>query len=223
MNPMIRLKALMAVLPLLTACGTAPMSSTQNYEACLRAERVCVPDRLDAVQRARIERLAAAAHLEDCMQRRRCNESLLSDAERTRVRESVTRLNLESCRRGEVECDERLLDEAQVEEVTELARQRNLEHCLGGLTLCDPNRLTEAEAQAVHVAYLRRNFQGCLNAVGTLLECNPYDLTAEEMEAVRRRGQAAIEYLCDGNYFACDLTRLTAEQLKQKGAGVPVR
>lgn len=220
---MTRFKALMAALPLLTACGTAPMSSTENYEACLRAERGCAPERLDEAQRARIEAIATAAHLEDCMNRRRCNESMLSDTERAQVRASVARLNLESCRRGEVECNERLLDEAQSEEVAELSRRRNLDHCLGGLTLCDPNRLTEAEAQAVHDAYLRRNFQGCMNAVGTLLECNPGDLTAEEMEAVRRRGQAAIEYLCDGNYFACDLTRLTAEQLKQKGAGAPAR
>lgn len=151
------------------------------------------------------------------MQRRRCNESFLTDDERGRVRAAVARLNYTSCLRGEAECDARLLDEDQAAEVAVQARQRNLEYCMGGMTLCDTSRLTEAEAAQAHEAYLVRNFSGCLNTVGTLVACNPGDLSEAQRDAVRQRNAAVNYFLCVSNAFGCDLSQLTPAQRERIG------
>lgn len=214
------LRALCA-LPLLWACATgAPTVTAQsNFELCTRAERACDPARLDAVQRDWIAQRDAANHLEDCLNRRRCNESLLDDAQRQRVRAAVARLNYSACLRGEADCEPGLLDDAQSALVAAAARQRNLENCMGGLILCDAVQLTPAQAREAHAAYLARNFSGCMNTVGTLVECHPEDLTPAQRETVRQRNLAVNHYLCVNNAFGCDLTLLTPEQRAQLPAG----
>lgn len=197
-------RLLLLVLPLGAGCAGTRSLPEDNFDLCLREQRGCRMDQLEAAQRAMIERRAAAEHLRDCMNRMRCNEKLLSPPEVEQVRTSVLRLNHGACLRGEVECDEGLLDEAQREEVARAFSQRNLENCLGGLTLCASSLLSEEEAQAVHDAYLERNFSGCMNTVGTLVECNEQDLTAEQVAAVRRRNSAVNAYLCATGAFGCD-------------------
>lgn len=218
---MLRQIATVALATLLGACGTAGSlpPTAANFDLCVRAERACDPDRLAPAQRAWIAQRDAALHLEDCLNRRRCNATLLDDAQRERVRTAVARLNHAACLRGEVDCDAELLDGAQRIEVAEAARRRNLDRCLGGLTLCDASHLSPDEAAQVRAAYLARNFSGCMNTVGTLVACNMDDLTPAQRESVRQRNLAVNFYLCVTGGFGCDRDRLTEAQR----AGLPAR
>jgi hypothetical protein len=62
---------------------------------------------------------------------------------------------------------------------------------------------------------LERNYLGCLHAVGTLVSCNPDDLSPEQRERVRRRNLAANLYACLYAIFGCDESLLTLEQRAQ--------
>jgi hypothetical protein len=64
----------------------------------------------------------------------------------------------------------------------------------------------------VRKACLERNFAGCPNSVGTLLRCNPEDLSAGQRERVERRNIAANLYLCTNSLMGCNEDWLTPEQ-----------
>ena len=208
--PYLSFPLVLAVVLMVGGCAHRP--DDRNYEACLKGERTCDFAALSATQCQLIDQRVSQGHLQDCMERRRCNESLLTERELTDVRVSVARLNLTACERGEVDCDERLLTEPELTTVLALRRERNLDHCLSGLTECDESALSEAEKAAVHEAYLARNFHGCMNSVGTVLECNRDDLNDSQREQVRQRNVLVNEYLCRTNGFGCDPSQLTAEQ-----------
>jgi hypothetical protein len=151
-------------------------------------------------------------HFQDCLSRQRCNEGSLSQQELRQVREAVARLNHEACLRAEAACDERLLTDAQRLGVEEAMRLRNKENCMAGLITCEEAALSTAELAQMRSAYAQRNFSGCMNTVGTLVQCNPEDLTGEQRELVRRRSLAANFFLCASAAFGCDARLLTDEQ-----------
>jgi hypothetical protein len=51
-----------------------------------------------------------------------------------------------------------------------------------------------------------------MNAVGTLVSCNPQDLSAEQRDSVERRNLSVNAFLCSNAMFGCDVDLLTAEQ-----------
>jgi hypothetical protein len=142
----------------------------------------------------------------------RCNESVLSEQERREVRDAVAELNFEACLKGEASCRLSGLTDLQRTDVDAAVRARNFELCVGGLTGCDEGRLTSSQRIAVRTAYLQRNFSGCMNTVGTMVRCNPEDLSTEQSELVRLRNLSANLYVCSPGIPGCDERMLTSEQ-----------
>ena len=137
------------------------------------------------------------------------------------VRTAVSQLNFQACFRGEAACREEALTDEQRNEVQQADRLRNFEACLGGLTRCSEAMLSEAQLAEVRDAYAQRNFSGCMNTVGTLVGCNPDDLSAEQRDLVTRRNLAVNLFLCANAILGCDERLLTPEQRARIVAGPP--
>jgi hypothetical protein len=202
---------LSALLVSLVGCA-AQSGGASNYERCLANERSCDEPRLSAMEREHIAESRRKRHFQDCLARLRCNEGSLSEQELRQVRETVSRLNFEACLRGEAACDERLLEDAERTAVYEAMRIRNKGNCMAGLVTCEEYYLNDTELAQMRAAYAQRNFSGCMNTVGTLVQCNPEDLTDEQREQVKRRQLAANYFLCANAAFGCVESLLTEEQ-----------
>ena len=202
------------------ACSTQIPRQT-NFDRCLANDRACDASLLTATEQQRLFDIQSQQHFQDCLAWLRCNESLLSEQERRQVRKAVAQLNFEACLKGEATCQEQILTGAQRAEVDQANRVRNFEICLGGLTGCDEGTLTESQLVAAHEAYLQRNFSGCMNTVGTLVRCNPEDLSSEQRELVRKRNLTANLYVCSNGIPGCDERMRTPEQRTQIKAEPP--
>ena len=204
---------LFAMILALGAQGCTEASVREgNYDRCLKNDRACDMSALNAQEKRRLADTLAQQHFQDCMARLRCNETLLDAREREAVRQSVAQMNYQSCLRAEADCDERLLTDEQRAQVTDAGKARNREACLAGLVSCRDYELTAEEQAAARDAYTQRNFSGCMNTVGTLVQCNPEDLTPEQRASVEQRNRAVNYFLCSTGAFGCDQRLLTDMQ-----------
>jgi hypothetical protein len=199
---------------LVVACAACSTAATPlaNFERCLADDRACDASVLTVAEQQRLFDLHREQHLQDCLSRMRCNESALSEQELREVRRAVADLNFGACMKGEASCQQPTLTDAQRAEAEEASRVRNFELCVGGLTGCDEFSLTPSQSAAARAAYLQRNFSGCMNTVGTLVRCNPQDLSKEQRELVRLRNLSANLYVCSSGIPGCDERMLTSEQ-----------
>lgn len=199
---------------LLAACAACSVDATRqsNFERCLSNDRACDASLLTVAEEQRLFDLHREQHFQDFLSGMRCNESVLSERELGEVHRAVAELNFEACLRGEASCRLPALTEPQRTEVDQAARTRNFELCVGGLTGCDESALTQSQLTAARTAYLQRNFSGCMNTVGTLVRCNPEDLSKEQRERVRLRNLSANLYVCSNGIPGCDERMLTSEQ-----------
>jgi len=195
----------------LCGCVTAP-AVRSNFERCLADDYTCNSTLLTAEETERLIEARGPEHFLDCLAGRRCNESLLSEAELAQVRAATGQINFESCLRGEAVCSRENLSEGQRSEVAQAGNARNFMYCLSGLSACDRSTLTETQTAAAHSAYLQRNFAGCMNSVGTLLSCNPDDLSTEQRDLVRKRNLAVNLYVCSNALIGCVDELLTPQQ-----------
>jgi hypothetical protein len=209
--------ALLLTAALLGACAGPDLPRGQ-FERCLAGERSCDLTLLSAPEQERLFEVTSRLHLRDCLEGRRCNEALLDEPQLRQMRAAVAELNYRACLRGESDCRRSALNDLQGAAVEEAEGQRNFEWCMAGMTACDGARLTPAQARDVRNAYLERNFAGCMNTVGTLVKCNPADLTAEQLTRVKQRNLAINYVLCKDAIFGCDPALLTAEQRQVLGA-----
>lgn len=198
----------------LAACAACSVDATRqaNFERCLANDRACDASLLTVADEQRLFDLHREQHFQDCLGGMRCNESVLSEQELREVHSAVAELNFDACLKGEASCRLPALTDLQRTEVDEAARARNLELCVGGLTGCDESALTPSQRMAARTAYLQRNFSGCMNTVGTLVRCNPEDLSKEQRELVRLRNLSANLYVCSSGIPGCDERMLTSEQ-----------
>lgn len=211
---------LSGLLLALGAC-TTNVARKANFDRCLANERSCDASLLTAGEQQGLFDLKSQQHFQDCLGGLRCNAALLSVQEQRQVRTTVSQLNFQACFRGEASCREEALTDEQRIEVRRADQLRNFEACLGGLTRCRETFLSEAQLAAVRHAYAQRNFSGCMNSVGTLVGCNPDDLSAEQAELVRRRNLAVNLFLCANAILGCNDTLLTPEQRARIAAGAP--
>jgi hypothetical protein len=208
------------LLSALGAC-TANTARKADFDRCLANERSCDASLLTADEQQRLYELKSQQHFLDCMAGLRCNKALLSEQEQRQVRMAVSQVNFQACFRGEAACRVEMLSDEQRVEVQQADRLRNFEACLGGLTRCNEAMLSEAQLAAARDAYTQRNFSGCMNTVGTLVGCNPDDLSAEQRDLVRRRNLAVNFFLCANAILGCDESLLTPEQRARIAAGPP--
>ena len=200
-----------ALLAASAACSVDATRQT-NFERCLTNDRACDGSLLTAADEQRLFDLHRQQHFQDCLRGMRCNESVLSEQERREVHDAVAELNFEACLKGEASCRLSGLTDLQRTDVDAARQARNVELCVGGLTGCDENRLTSSQRIAARTAYLQRNFSGCMNTVGTMVRCNPEDLSKEQNELVRLRNLSANLYVCSRGIPGCDERMLTSEQ-----------
>lgn len=216
------LAALLSGLFLLALGGcTTNAARKANFDRCLANERSCEASLLTAVEQQRLFDLKSQQHFQDCLAGLRCNAALLGEQEQRQVRMAVSQLNFKACLRGEAACREEALTDGQRVEVRQADRLRNFEACLGGLTGCNEAMLSEAQLAAVRDAYAQRNFSGCMNTVGTLVGCNPDDLSGEQRDLVKRRNLAVNLFLCANAILGCDERSLTPEQRARIAARRP--
>lgn len=195
----------------LSSCAGTPEPRT-NFDSCLADEYACNPALLTAAQAEQLIEARGPQHFLDCLAARRCNEARLSEAELVQVRRAVALLNFEACLKGEATCDSKSLSAEQRGQVEQAGGLRNFMYCLSGLSACDPYALTDDQRTASRDAYLQRNFAGCMNSVGTLLSCNPDDLSTAQRDLVQRRNLAVNFYVCSNALIGCVEDLLTAEQ-----------
>ena len=110
-----------------------------------------------------------------------CDQSHLTDTERTQVREAAHQRNYNNCLHGLFGCNPSQLTEAEKPAVQEAAHQRNYNNCLHGLFGCNPSQLTEAEKPAVQEATDRRNYNNCLHRY---VGCDTSRLTDSEKAVI---------------------------------------
>jgi len=209
------------ILFALGAC-TTNTARKANFDRCLANERSCEASLLTTSEQQRLFELKSQQHFQDCLAGLRCNTALLSEQEQRQVRLATSQLNFQACFRGEASCRVAMLTDEQGIDVQQADRLRNFEACLGGLTRCNEAMLSEAQLAAVRDAYAQRNFSGCMNTVGTLVGCNPDDLSAEQRELVRRRNLAVNLFLCVTAILGCNESLLTPEQ-RARIAAIPPR
>ena len=204
----------------LGACATITAQKT-NFDRCLANERSCDASLLTTGEQQRLFDLKSQQHFKDCLAGMRCHPAFLSEQEQHQVRMTVSQLNFQACIRGEAGCREKALTDEQRIEVWQADRLRNFEACLGGLTRCNETMLSQTQLAAVREAYAQRNFSGCMNTVGTLVGCNPDDLSSEQRDLVTRRNLAVNLFLCVSAILGCDESLLTPEQRARIAAGPP--
>jgi hypothetical protein len=204
----------------LGACATISAQEA-NFDRCLANERSCDASLLTAGEQQRLFDLKSQQHFKDCLAGMRCNSAFLTEQEQRQVRMTVSQLNFHACIRGEAGCREKALTDEQRIEVWQADRFRNFEACLGGLTRCNETMLSQAQLTSVRDAYAQRNFSGCMNTVGTLVGCNPDDLSSEQRDLVTRRNLAVNLFLCASAILGCDESLLTPEQRARIAAGPP--
>ena len=212
---------LSGLLPFASGACTTNTARKANFDRCLSNERSCEASLLTAGEQQRVLDLKNQQHFRDCLEGLRCNTALLSEREQRQVRLAVSQLNFQTCFRGGATCREDALTEEQRIEVRQSDRLRNFDACLGGLTRCNETKLSEAQLAAVRDAYAQRNFSGCMNTVGTLVGCNPDDLSDEQRDLVRRRNLAVNLFLCASAILGCNESLLTPEQRARIAAGPP--
>ena len=205
---------------LLSACA-AITAEKANFDRCLANERSCDASLLTTGEQQRLFDLKSQQHFKDCLAGMRCNPAFLSEQEQQQVRMTVSQLNFQACIRGEAGCREKALTDEQRIEVWQADRLRNFEACLGGLTRCNETMLSQTQLASVREAYAQRNFSGCMNTVGTLVGCNPDDLSSEQRDLVTRRNLAVNLFLCVSAILGCDESLLTPEQRARIAAGPP--
>lgn len=204
----------------LGACSTSAARKA-DFDRCLADERFCDASLLTAAEQHLLFDLRSQQHFRDCLAGLRCNAALLSGQEQHQVRMAVSQLNFQACISGEAACRKDALTDEQRGEVQLADQLRNFEACLGGLTSCNEALLSEVQRTSVREAYEQRNFSGCMNTVGTLVGCNPDDLSAEQSELVRRRNLGVNLFLCANAILGCDKSLLTPEQRARAIAGPP--
>jgi len=133
---------------------------------------------------------------------------------------TARKANFDRCLANERSCDASLLTASEQQRLFDLKSQQHFQDCLAGLR-CNAALLSEAQLAAVRDAYAQRTFSGCMNTVGTLVGCNPDDLSAEQRDLVRRRNLAVNFFLCANAILGCDESLLTSEQRARIAAGPP--
>ncbi|HKQ24002.1 MAG TPA: hypothetical protein VJT81_06120 [Burkholderiales bacterium] len=202
----------------LVACTTTSAQKV-NFDRCAANERSCDESLLTAGEQRHLFDLKSQQHFKDCLAGMRCNPAFLSEQEQHQVRITVSQLNFQACIRGDAACREKTLTAEQRIEVWQADRLRNFDACLGGLTRCNETMLSQTQLASVREAYAQRNFSGCMNTVGTLVGCNPDDLSSEQRDLVTRRNLAVNLFLCVSAILGCDESLLTSEQRARIAAG----
>jgi hypothetical protein len=202
-------------IALMTAClagcaGGNPRPS--NLENCLEDKRGCMESRLSLAEHETLIQVRHQRHFQECMEGRRCDLESLDAVQRRKVQEALSRFNYQACLRGESSCVFAGLSDEEKTKVAAAETARNLDRCVNGLASCKQWALSSIQLVAVREAYLHRNFAACLNGVGTLLRCNPDDLTTAQSIQVRERRLAVNIYICANALMGCVEDWLTPEQ-----------
>ena len=185
-----------------------------NLSLCIAGNAACQYELLSDPEKNIVLEALHADHLNACMRGASCNKDRLSHAERVRVDEALSTLNLTQCLSGSTNCQFDFLSPDQRILVEDNQFKRNRELCMAGSQECRTSLLSSNEKLEMRERYLERNFKSCLATVGTLLPCNLHDLNPLQQEIYQAHQLNQNFQACLLGLFLCNTNYLTDAQLE---------